>query len=201
MSKKLISRRIRIAGYCILLLVVAANAANGQTIFGRISGTVTDPNKAVLPNAQVTVTNEATNFARTVNTDENGYYVVTNLPAGTYTVAVQLAGFKKAVSSDNALVADGRLTVDVDLETGLISEAVEITASAVGETVNITSGEIARVVDQEQVQNLALNARNFHEPDSTHPRFHPTRRQSTRVDYQSQRERRAGHQWQSHEYH
>jgi hypothetical protein len=161
MFKKLFSRRIRITGCCMLLLVVAVNAANGQTIFGRISGTVTDANKAILPNAQVTVTNEATNFGRTVSTDENGYYVVTNLPAGAYTVAVQLAGFKKAVSSDNALVADGRLTVDVGLETGLITEAVEISASALGETVNVTSGEIARVIDQEQVQNLALNARNF----------------------------------------
>src|SRR4030095_4403168 len=100
--------------------------AVSQTIFGRSSGTVTDPNKAVLPNAQVTVTNEATNFARTVNTDENGYYVVTNLPAGRYDVAVQLSGFKKAASSDNTLVADGRLTVDVALETGLITESVEV---------------------------------------------------------------------------
>ncbi len=87
--------------------------------------------------------------------------MITNLQAGTYTVAVQQAGFKKAVSTDNALVADGRLTVDVGLETGLVTESVEITASTVGETVNITSGEIARVIDQEQVQNLALNARNF----------------------------------------
>jgi Carboxypeptidase regulatory-like domain len=146
-------------GLC--LAFASPHLVEAQTIFGRISGTVTDSNRAVLPNAQVTVTNEATNFARTVSTDENGYYVLTNLQAGTYTVAVQLAGFKKAVSSDHALVADGRLTVDVGLETGLITEAVQITASSVGETVNTTSGEIARVVDQEQVQNLALNARNF----------------------------------------
>lgn len=146
---------------CLWLALASPQMAGAQTIVGRISGTVTDPNKAVLPNAQVTVTNEATNFARAVNTDENGYYVVTNLQAGTYTVAVQLAGFKKALRSDNTLVADGRLTIDVQLETGLITESVDITGSVVGETVNITSGEIARVVDQEQVQNLALNARNF----------------------------------------
>jgi hypothetical protein len=145
----------------ILLMICASLSMHGQTIFGRISGTVTDPNKAVLPNAQVTVTNEATNSARTASTDENGYYVVTNLPAGAYTVTVQQAGFKKAVSSGNALVSDGRLTVDVGLEAGQIAEQVVVTSSAVGETVNVTSGEIARVIDQEQVQNLALNARNF----------------------------------------
>ena len=145
----------------ILLMICAGLSIHGQTIFGRISGTVTDPNKAVIPNAQVTVTNEATNFARTASTDENGYYVVTNLPAGAYTVTVQQSGFKKAVSSGNALVSDGRLTVDVGLETGQLAEQVVITSSAVGETVNVTSGEIARVIDQEQVQNLALNARNF----------------------------------------
>ncbi len=54
------------------LALASPPTAKAQTIFGRISGTVTDSNKAVLPNAQVTVTNEATNFARTVNTDENG---------------------------------------------------------------------------------------------------------------------------------
>jgi len=86
MFKKLISRRITIVGCCVALLVGAVSVASGQTIFGRVSGTVTDSNGAVLPNAQVTITNEATNFARIVNTDENGYYVVTNLQAGMSTV-------------------------------------------------------------------------------------------------------------------
>ena len=75
-------------------------------------------------------------------------------------MAVELSGFKTFVTSGNVLVADGRLTVDPTLEAGEVSETVTVTAQA-GETVNTTSGEIARVVDGEQVQSLALNGRNF----------------------------------------
>ena len=132
----------------------------GQTITGRISGAVKDSSNAVVPGATVTITNEATQIARAATTDDEGFYVVTNLPPGSYAVAVERAGFKKVLTNGNALVADGRLTVDATLEAGTVSETVTVTAGA-GETVNTTSGEIARVVDGEQVQNLALNGRNF----------------------------------------
>ena len=93
MFKNAIPRWVTLICCCAVLLVGAVSVASGQTIYGRISGTVTDPNGAVLPNARVTVTNEATNFARTVNTDDSGYYVVTNLPVGTYTILVEQTGF------------------------------------------------------------------------------------------------------------
>src|SRR5262245_736621 len=131
-----------------------------QSVTGRISGTVRDASKAIIPGAAVTVTNEATQIARTAQTDEEGFYVVTNLPPGSYTVSVERAGFKKVLTSGNVLVADGRATVDVLLEAGHVNETVTVTAEA-GETVNTTSGELARVVDGQQVQNLALNGRNF----------------------------------------
>ena len=144
----------------VVLLFSAAFGVSGQTIFGRISGTVTDSSGAVIPNAAVTVTNNATNLVRTAVTDESGYYTVTNLPVGTYTVTVERTGFKKANQTDNALTADTRLTINVTLETGAVSETVEVSTAA-GETVNTTSGEVARVVDRRQVQNLALNGRNY----------------------------------------
>src|SRR5205085_1668451 len=83
-----------------------------------------------------------------------------NLPVGTYTVVAEREGFKKAGQFDVALTADARLTVDLTLETGQVSEMVQVT-SALGETVNTTSGEVARVIDSQQVQNLALNGRNY----------------------------------------
>ncbi|MEJ7710516.1 MAG: carboxypeptidase regulatory-like domain-containing protein [Pyrinomonadaceae bacterium] len=158
-SFRLRSLLIAFAGLA-MMITPFIQARSAQTIFGRISGTVTDAAGAVLPNAAVTVTNEATNQARTVNAADDGAYTVTNLLPGNYSVSVEQSGFKKAVQNGNNLVADGRLTLDFTLETGQVTETVEIT-SAVGETVNTTSGEIARVVDQEQVRNLSLNARNF----------------------------------------
>src|ERR1700752_3901928 len=59
----------------------------------------------------------------------------------------------------NALIADGRLSVDFELEPGAVSERVTVTAAA--ETINKTSGELSRTIDQEQVHDLALNARNY----------------------------------------
>lgn len=144
----------------LVLVVLVGLIASGQTIFGRISGTVTDAAGAVVPNAAVTVTNSATNLVRTAVTDDGGSYTVTNLPVGTYSVSVERAGFKRATQLDNALTADARLTVNVALEAGAVSETVEVSTAA-GETVNTTSGEVARVVDRRQVQNLALNGRNY----------------------------------------
>src|SRR2546423_1646550 len=144
----------------ILLILCAATSSSGQTIFGRISGTVKDSNGSAVPNANITITNAATNLVRTATTDEDGFYTATNLPVGTYTILVVRDGFKKAQQADVVLAADARLTQDVTLEIGQLTETVQI-SSSVGETVNTTSGEVARVVDQRQVQNLALNGRNY----------------------------------------
>src|SRR2546425_2372675 len=145
----------------VLLTICATLSMHGQTIPGRISGTVKYKAGGVIPNASVTVTNTATNLVRTATADGSGFYTVTNLPVGTYTVMGELKGFKKALQNDNVLTADARLTVDITLEPGEVSETVLVTSASLGETVNTTSGEVARVIDQEQVENLALNGRNY----------------------------------------
>src|SRR5262245_29815803 len=134
--------------------------ALAQSIQGRISGTVTEPTAAIIVGADVKITNEATDLVRTVKTDERGFYVATSLPVGTYSITIEHTGFKRAVKTGYTLVADGRLTVDFDLEAGALSESVTVVA-AQGETINTTSGEIARVIDTAQVQDLALNGRNY----------------------------------------
>src|SRR5688500_18859546 len=125
--------------YSICVVLTFCLCANAQSVTGRISGTVKDASKAVIPGATVTVTNEATQITRAATTDEEGFYVVTNLPPGSYAVAVEHAGFKKVLTSGNVLVADGRVTVDALLEAGAPTETVTVTAEA-GETVNTTSG-------------------------------------------------------------
>src|SRR2546422_3876826 len=102
----------------VLLMICATLSMHGQTVSGRISGTIRDKNGAVIPNATVTVTNTATNLVRTATADESGFYTLTNLPVGTYTVMGELKGFKKALQNDNVLTADARLTVDITLEPG-----------------------------------------------------------------------------------
>jgi Carboxypeptidase regulatory-like domain len=141
------------------LCLALAAAAGAQTNTGRISGTVADASGGVLPGVTVTVVNERTALTRTATTDERGAYVFVDLPVGTYTVKTELSGFKSTVKNGYTLNADDRVTVDFKLDVGSVSETVQVTAA--GETVNTTSGEVARVVDAEQVQNLALNGRNY----------------------------------------
>ena len=153
------NRRYR--GLLAFLLTAASfiPAAYAQTTTGRIGGTVLDSSGGVLPGVTVSVTETRTGLTRTTTTDGQGAYIFVSLPRGIYTVAAELSGFKKGVRSGNELVADGRMTVDFRMEVGQLSETLEVTAP--GETVNTTSGEVARTVDREQVQNLALNGRNY----------------------------------------
>ena len=146
--------------WLLLLLLVASQNAFAQTVVGRISGTVQDANGASVPNATVKVINTANNSERTVTTDESGFYTITNLPVAIYTIEAEAKGYKKALVSGQSVTSDARLTVDLKLEVGEVSETVEIVGAA-GETVNTTSGEVSRVIDQQQVQNLALNGRNY----------------------------------------
>ena len=144
----------------IMLWVAMQSTVVAQmTVVGRISGTVTDTSNAVIPGATVTVTEEATGVSRTVTADSNGFYVVTNLPVGTYRVSVEQQGFGREVKVGYRLDADARLTVDFTMQPGTVTGAVEVVTS--GESVNTVSGEITRVIDSEQVQDLALNGRNY----------------------------------------
>jgi len=146
------------------LLTLAAFATLGTTLLaqatsGRISGAVTDAQGGLLPGATVTVTEVKTNYTRSATADATGAYVFANLPLGTYSVSAEMQGFKKGLRSGFVLVADGRISADFRLEVGGLNETVEVTVES--ETVNTVSGEIARTVDRQQVQGLALNGRNY----------------------------------------
>jgi len=140
-------------------LLLSAEAASAQDIFGRISGTVTDPTGAAVTHAKVTIANQDTNRTRTVFTDDRGFYVAPEMAVGAYTVSVEQKGFKTTFKAGNELVAGAHLTVDLALQIGDIAEKIEVTA--VAETVNTVSGEISRTIDSEQVQDMALNERNY----------------------------------------
>jgi hypothetical protein len=82
------------------------------------------------------------------------------LPVGTYTVTATLQGFKTVSHTGVGISGDSRITTDFQLEPGTLSEHLEVT-STVGEAVNTVSGEISRTIDARQVDQLALNGRNY----------------------------------------
>src|SRR5262245_18015472 len=95
-----------------LAVVLWNGSLLAQSTTGRISGIVSDSSGAVLPGVVVTVTEQATGLTRSASSDQSGAYLIVNLPVGSYTVSTELAGFKKAVKSGYALVADGKITAN-----------------------------------------------------------------------------------------
>src|SRR6476659_7944199 len=120
----------------VLLTIACCASIQAQNIFGRISGTVTDPAGAVVPNIKITIANEATKVARTLTTDSDGFYVADNLPVGSYSVTAEQNGFKKTFTSGIGVVAGAHVTLNVGLEVGSPSETVQISAGA--EIINTT---------------------------------------------------------------
>lgn len=131
-----------------------------QTSFGRISGSIIDPTGASIGGAQILLKNPATQDTRTAKTDDQGFYVITNLPIGSYTMTATQAGFQRAERQGLEVVADGRLTVDFKLAVGDVNQTIEVVAAS-GEQLNTVSGELAKTIDRKEIENLALNGSNY----------------------------------------
>jgi hypothetical protein len=159
--KKLLNLRSKMApffGAAILLTLLTASYSAFAQETGQISGTVTDPSGAVVPNTTVTVKNIGTGATRTTTTSDTGYYLVTGLEPATYEVGVQTAGFKPYTQRVEVTVAS-RLTENPKLSLTSATESVEVTAVG-GTQVNTQTQELSQVVDQQQIANLPSLTRN-----------------------------------------
>ena len=122
-------------------------------------GTVTDNSGSVVPGAKVTARNLDTNQVRTQLTEVSGQYSFTLLPVGTYSVTVELMGFKTYINPRLELATGDRARVDASMQVGEISQAVEVQGEAVAlQTDNSTVGAL---VTSRAVQDLPVNGRNF----------------------------------------
>jgi hypothetical protein len=141
-------------GLCLACIVFAQNNN------GRISGTVTDSSGAVIAGVSVSVVNQDTRITQKVATDSAGFYVAPDLAVGTYTVIAEASGFKKVEKTGYSLNDRGSVTIDIKLEVGAITDTITV-AEVIGETVNTVNGELSHTIDSQQVQDLALNGRNY----------------------------------------
>lgn len=138
-----------------IIAAVAAAAAHAQGTTSRMVGTVTDMTGAVLPGATVTLTNEATNVSFTTSTTSAGTYVFEALQTGRYTVAIELDGFKKFVSTGNRVEIGTPTTLNARLDPGALVETVVV--SATSELVQTsTSGNIGTTLSQDVIEALPI---------------------------------------------
>jgi len=141
------------------LLVAVLSSAFGQTIAGRLVGTVTDATKAAVPDAAVTIVNQDTGVVWHLRTDAHGDYTAPALPAGPYRIQVEQQGFRNAVAADNIVNVAQDTRVDITLQVGSVAETVDVVAAA--PLVRSTSSEIGETIDHKQVDELPLNGRLF----------------------------------------
>ncbi len=143
-----------------LALVCCLQIANAQGLTGQISGILTDPNGAAVPDAKIEVTNEETARMVTVSSDSDGNFVVLQLLSGTYTLVITADGFKRFEQKGIILTANDRVAVRrIALEVGDVNQTVTITAEAA--LIQTNSAERAGLISQEQIQNIALKGRDY----------------------------------------
>jgi hypothetical protein len=142
---------------CVLALLFSAFAV-GQSDNSTINGSVHDPSGATVAGATVTVRNEGSGTERSVTSKQDGFYSVTNIPPGTYTISVTSQGFKKFESTSNKLDPSSTLEVNASLQLGSSTETVEVTANAT--QMQTESASVQKLVTRQQIDALELNGRN-----------------------------------------
>src|SRR5436190_6422226 len=145
--------RFMSAAIAAFMFAVFALGVSAQEYRGTISGTVTDPNGAVIPGAKVTVKNIGTNIAVNTVTNESGSYTVPFLVPGTYSVSVVGDGFKTSARENVEVKVDDRIALDFKLEIGAAAEVNIVADSEVLERGSVTTGVS---VSRRQVEELPL---------------------------------------------
>jgi hypothetical protein len=145
--------KILTAFLCSILICTAALAQNTA----QISGTVKDQTGAVLPGAEVTMTQTDTGLKRTAVTDETGSYVLSSLPVGPYRLEASLPGFKTYAQTGIVLEVNANPTLNAVMQVGQVADQVEVQADAA--LVETRNTGVGQVIDNVRVLEMPLNGR------------------------------------------
>ncbi|MEJ7617032.1 MAG: carboxypeptidase regulatory-like domain-containing protein, partial [Pyrinomonadaceae bacterium] len=129
-----------------------------QSDNAQVSGFVRDPAGAVTPNVKVVIKSEEREFERTTTTNEEGYFVISNVSPGFYTVSAEASGFKRFEVTNKKVDPGIAATVDIALQTGEVSETVSVIAETAA--IQTESATVGKLVEAKQIQYMQLNGRN-----------------------------------------
>jgi Carboxypeptidase regulatory-like domain len=139
--------------------LLVCSRCSAQIATAELSGNVLDSTGAAIPNANVTATNVATSIAHTAVSGKSGEYVITDLPPGDYTLTVEASGFRKLEQTGVSLEVNQQARVDLALQVGQAAETVSVTGHP--PLLEAESSSVGTVVNQQLVNQLPLNGRNF----------------------------------------
>ncbi len=144
----------------LLFIAIFSVEIRAQAVYGSISGTVTDAQGAVIPDATVTITSIERSTSYTATTNDSGSYVKDRLLPGTYKVTIEKTGYKQGVLPSVVVNVDTQSKTDVTLEAGQVSETVTISATE-GQLLKTDRADVATTFEQKQVTDLPILDRNF----------------------------------------
>ncbi|HEY8461755.1 MAG TPA: carboxypeptidase regulatory-like domain-containing protein [Blastocatellia bacterium] len=141
-----------------LLLAVSVFAQTSASL----SGTIHDPQGSAVIGAKVTLKDAGGTTQLETVTNSEGFYIFPIIQPATYTVTIEATGFKKVVKTGIVVNASDRQSTGVTtLEVGDIATTVEVTADAAQLQIKTESGEQGNAINNQQIQNLAVNGRNY----------------------------------------
>src|SRR6202795_5263111 len=142
----------------LLVGVVLRGMLLAQSADASLTGRITDPKKAVITAATITVINTGTGIHYEGLTNETGTYYVSNLPPGRYCIEVEKLGFKAVIQSGVILHVQDALEVNFEMMLGSDSESV--TVAGVSPPLDTESSTVGTIVEQRKANELPLNGRN-----------------------------------------
>lgn len=130
----------------------------GQAVTGSITGYITDPSGAGIPNATITATEESTNVATVRSTDASGLYLITNILPGAYTINVAAQGFKTFSQQKVHLAVGGTVRADVKLELGAVTQQITVEAQAA--VLETQKTDVSRSFVSREIEALPIVGQN-----------------------------------------
>jgi hypothetical protein len=155
--RRVVAKSLRLGLLAALSLAISITSF-AQSDNTQISGFVKDQAGGVISGAKVTVKSDTRAFERSATTNTEGYFVITQLPPGLYTVKVEASGFKQFQENGRKLDPNLPASIDVSMQTGQVTETVTVTASVA--QVQSETATVGRLVETKQVEYLQLNGRN-----------------------------------------
>jgi hypothetical protein len=149
----------RLAVSLIILLVCLITSCVSQTETATVSGRISDEQGAVVPGAELVLTNVDTNLKTQQTSNKDGLYVFAGLKPGRYILAVSKGGFRKINLTDVVLNVQDAVSKNFQLQVGSVSESVTVVAES--ENINTSDGTVSTVVDRNFAENLPMNGRSF----------------------------------------